>query len=588
MSTARSFSIMVGRPLQTPGKAANPPARRGYTLDRGRPAVRRRLGNGRSAMPMSGGRSRAPDESVCECPWQQDASRMEYDDIIVGGGSAGAVLAARLSEEPARSVLVVEAGPDYATLESTPDDLRDGWRMSLREHDWKLTAEAVPGRAIPYPRGRVMGGSSAVNATIALRGVPADYDEWAALGNDAWSWAKVLPHFRRLEDDPEGPDDLHGRGGPISIRRWRRDELIPTQRAFFEVCRRLGFAEVADHNHPEAAGVGPFPQNRRDRLRLSTAIAYLLPARRRHNLTIRSECLVSRVLLEGQRAVGLEVRSGAQPERVFGRRITLAAGAIGSPAILMRSGIGPTAMLLGLGIEPVVELAGVGVGLMDHPVTRLLLVPRPGSCDPRTPLAQVVVRYTAPGSGEINDMQLVMFSHVDVAGIGGPQAVAKVGTPLAIGLPVALERPHARGRLELVSTDPRAQPLIQLNFATDPQDLRRLVEGVRLAWQIAHQPEIARHTHHVALLTEETMGSDDALAAYVRATVSTQFHPSGTARMGPPGDPMAVVDQHCRVRAIPNLRVVDASVMPSIPRANINLTCIMIGEHVSDWMRDEA
>jgi choline dehydrogenase len=163
-----------------------------------------------------------------------------------------------------------------------------------------------------------------------------------------------------------------------------------------------------------------------------------------------------------------------------------------------------------------------------------------------------------------------------------------MGTPLAIGLPVALERPHARGRLELASTDPRVQPLIQLDFAADPQDLRRLIDGVRLAWQIAHQPEIACHMHHVALLSEETMGSDDALAAYVRATVSTQFHPSGTARMGPPGDPMAVVDQHCRVRAIPNLRVVDASVMPAIPRANINLTCIMIGEHVSDWMRDEA
>ena len=185
-------------------------------------------------------------------------------------------------------------------------------------------------------------------------------------------------------------------------------------------------------------------------------------------------------------------------------------------------------------------------------------------------------------------MQQVIFSHVDVAGIGGQQAVATVGTPLAIGLPVALERPHTRGRLELASTDPRVQPRIQLNFAAHPQDLRRLVEGVRLAWRIAHQPEIARHTHHVALLSEETVGSDDALAAYVRATVSTQFHPCGTARMGPPSDPMAVVDQHCRVRTIPNLRVVDASVMPTIPRANINLTCIMIGEHVADWMRDEA
>src|SRR5271165_5741 len=513
---------------------------------------------------------------------------MEYDDIIVGGGSSGAVLAARLSEEPARRVLLLEAGPDYPTLESTPGDLRDGWRMSLRSHDWGLRAEAVPGRAIPYPRARVIGGSSAVNATIALRGVPADYDEWAALGNDQWGWAKVLPHFRRLEDDPQGTGELHGRGGPVPIRRWRPDELIPVQRAFFEVCRRLGFPEVTDHNHPEATGVGPFPQSRRDRLRVSTAIAYLLPARHRTNLTIGLHCLVNRVLFEDDRAAGVDIAAEGGPEQVRGRRITLAAGAIGSPAILLRSGIGPKTALAGLGIEPAADLPGVGAGLADHPVTRLLLVPKPGSCDPQTPLAQVVLRYTAPGSGESNDMQQVMFSHVDVAGIGGQQAVATVGTPLAIGLPVALERPHTRGQLLLASADPRIPPLIQLNFAADPEDLRRLVEGVRLAWQIAHQPQIARHTHHVALLSEETMSSEDALAGYVRATVSTQFHPCGTARMGPPGDAMAVVDQHCRLRAIQNLRVVDASVMPAIPRANINLTCIMIAEHVSDWMRDEA
>jgi choline dehydrogenase len=513
---------------------------------------------------------------------------MEYDDIIVGGGSAGAVLAARLSEDPARRVLLLEAGPDYATLESTPADLQDGWRMSLRAHDWDLTAQAVPGRVIPYPRGRVIGGSSAVNATIALRGVPADYDQWAALGNDEWSWAKVLPHFRRLEDDPDGDGKLHGRGGPIAIRRWRPDELIPTQRAFFEVCRRLGFAEVADHNHPAATGVGPFPQNRQGHLRLSTAIGYLLPARHRPNLTIWPHRLVNRVLFAGDRAAAVDISAEGGPERVRGRRITLAAGAIGSPAILLRSGIGPEALLDGLGIEPVADLPGVGAGLIDHPVTRLLLVPKPGSCDPQSPLAQVVLRYTAPGSGEFNDMQQVMFSHVDVAGIGGRQAVAAAGTPLAIGLPVALERPHARGRLLLASTDPRTQPVIQLNFAADPEDLRRLVAGVRLAWQIAHQPEIARHIHHVALLSEETMSSDDALAAYVRATVSTQFHPCGTARMGPADDAMAVVDQQGRLRTVQNLRVVDASVMPAIPRANINLTCIMIGEHISDWMRHET
>jgi choline dehydrogenase len=512
---------------------------------------------------------------------------VEYDDVVVGGGSAGAVLAARLSEDPARRVLLLEAGPDYPTLESTPDDLQDAWRMSLRTHDWGLTAEAVPGRPIPYPRGRVIGGSSAVNATIALRGVPADYDEWAALGNDEWSWAKVLPHFRRLEDDSEGVDSLHGRGGPIAIRRWRTDELIPLQRDFFQVCRRLGFRAVADHNHPDATGVGPFPQNRRGRLRLSTALAYLLPARHRPNLTIRPHCLVNRVLFADDRAAGVDIAAAGGPEQIRARRITLAAGAIGSPTILLRSGIGPKAALAGLGIEPVADLPGVGAGLADHPVTRLLLVPRPGSCDPQAPLAQVVVRYTAAGSGEFNDMQQVIFSHVDVAGIGGQQAVAAVGTPLAIGLPVALERPHARGRLLLASTDPRIPPVIQLNFAAEPQDLRRLVAGVRLAWQIAHQPEIARHTQRVALLSEETVASDDALAAYVRATVSTQFHPCGTVGMGPPGDAMAVVDQHCRLRTVPNLRVVDASVMPTIPRANINLTCIMIGEHVADWMRND-
>jgi choline dehydrogenase len=199
-----------------------------------------------------------------------------------------------------------------------------------------------------------------------------------------------------------------------------------------------------------------------------------------------------------------------------------------------------------------------------------------------------VVRYTAPGSDEFNDMQLVMFSHVDVGAMGGPEAVARVGTPLAIGLPVALERPLARGRVWLASTEPTAPPVIELNYAADPEDLRRLVEGVRLAWQVAQQPEIARHIDHVALLTDETMGSPEALAAYVRATVATQFHPCSTARMGPAEDPMAVVDQHCRLRGVQNLRVVDASVIPTIPRANINLTCIMIGERVSDWMRDDA
>jgi choline dehydrogenase len=513
---------------------------------------------------------------------------VEYDDVIVGAGSAGAALAARLSEDPARKVALLEAGPDYAGVELTPDDLKNSWRMSLRPHDWGFTAEAVPGRMIPYPRGRVTGGSSAVNATIALRGVPADYDEWAALGNDGWSWRDVLPYFRRLEDDPEGSEDLHGRGGPVVISRWRRDDLIPTQRAFFDVCRRLGFPEVTDHNHPDATGVGPFPQNRRERLRFSTALAYLMPARGRSNLDIEPHRLVNRVLFEGDRAVGVEVADGTARPVTRGRRITLAAGAIGSPAILLRSGVGPEAALDELDIAPLVNLPGVGAGLADHPVSRLLLVPRPGSSDLEMPLVQIVVRYTATASAEFNDMQLVMFSHVDVAGIGGADALASVGAPLVIGLPAALERPLSRGRVTITSADPTVPPMINLNLANDPEDLRRLMEGVRLAWRVAHEPEIAAHVERAALLAEDAVESDEALAAYVRATVTTQFHACGTARMGPANDAMAVVDARCRLRGVDNMRVVDASIMPDIPRANINLTTIMIGERVADWMRGEA
>jgi choline dehydrogenase len=185
-------------------------------------------------------------------------------------------------------------------------------------------------------------------------------------------------------------------------------------------------------------------------------------------------------------------------------------------------------------------------------------------------------------------MQQVLFSHVDLASIGGEQAVAAVGTPLAIGLPVALERPHARGHQSLASPDPSRQPRIELNYTSDPHDLRRLVEGVRLAWRIANEPQIAKHVERVALLSEETMTSDEAIATYVRATVTTQFHPSGTARMGPADDPMAVIDEHGRLRGIENLHVADASIMPTIPRANINFTCIMIGERVADWIRGEV
>jgi choline dehydrogenase len=511
-----------------------------------------------------------------------------YDDIIVGAGSSGAALASRLSEDAERSVLLLEAGPDYASVEQTPQDLLDGRNMSVQVHDWGFTADAVPGRQITYPRGKVTGGSSAVNATVALRGVPADYDEWAAWGNTEWSWQHVLPFFRKLEDDQDEQGDLHGSGGPIPVRRWKSDEVRPAQQAYFNYLRRAGFPEVGDHNHPESTGVGIIPQNQRNFVRMSAAIGYLAPARHRVNLTIKPHCLVNRVLFDGRHAIGVELESGGVTQRVLGRRITLSAGAVVSPAILMRSGIGPAQDLQALGIEPLVD-APVGTRLNDHPLAFVFALPRPGVCDRAQPFIQVMLRYTAPGSDVFNDMQLYLGSQFDVLELAGPEAMAMVGAQVVIGAGASLQRPLSRGRLTLTSRDPHDQPKLDLNYCSDPkgEDLRRLVEGVRLGYGVVTSPELAPFVERVALLTDDAVASDEALAQYVQMTVGTTFHPVSTAPMGPEGDANAVVDQRCRVRGVENLRVVDASVMPNIVRCNTNLTCMMIGERVAEWMRSE-
>ena len=509
---------------------------------------------------------------------------MAVNYVIVGAGSAGSVLAARLTENPAAEVLLVEAGPDYPSREETPAELRDA-RSVADTHDWEYVASPVSGRSGPYQRGKVVGGTSSINAALAVRGTPADFGEWAALGCSEWGWDDVLPFFLRLENDLDYRDDLHGASGPVPVRRWTTQELVPAQKAFYNACRAAGFGEIPDHNHPSAAesrGVGPLPMNRHGLERVSMARAYLGPARRRPNLAIRSGCLVDKVRFAGSRAVGVDLAVGRERETVEADHVILSAGAIGSPAILLRSGVGPAASLTAAAISPVADLPGVGARLWDHPGVSMLLAPRPGSGDLNAPCLQVAARYMDKQSPDRGEVFLFIAGRVDVTAM--PEAMAEVGGPVALELCPVLMRPRAAGRLALRSADPYRQPAIELNFAADPEDLRRMKDAVRLMYDLACSAEMSAVAHGVAGLNDSAVASEDALTAYVREHVDTFGHALGTAPMGSPGDQGAVVSQHCQVHGVDNLWVIDASVMPTVPAVPPHLTTIMIAERAATWL----
>jgi choline dehydrogenase len=506
-----------------------------------------------------------------------------FDEIIVGAGSTGAVIAARLSEDGSRSVLLVEAGPDYASIDVTPRSIMNGRQLAV-DHDWGFFAEMVEGRSIEYPRGKVVGGSSAVNACLALRGIPADYDEWSDLGNADWSWRTVEPVFRAIEHDTDIVDLHHGQNGPIGVRRYPREHLTPAQAAFYEACTHAGFPETGDHNHPDSTGVGTGPWNvTADGKRISTAVGYLQPARGRENLTILSKTLVDRVIIENGRAVGVEIVGSHGPERMKGNRVTLSAGAVGTPAILLRSGIGNPLHLQALGIVPQAALPGVGQNLVDHAHVGIGWFAAAGVVESDSPYIQTVCRFTAPDSSKRNDMQAILFQAL-------PQP--------ALRLRALLVKPESRGSLTLRSTDPTVAPLIRLNLLSRPEDMRRMIAGIRLLGQFIAHPRmigigadrlvLEDKSAHDAKDIREWLANDDWVEAYAHRTVRHYVHPVGTARMGPAHDPGAVVDQHGRVHGISQLRVADASVMPTIPRANTNFPCIMIGERVAAWMAQEG
>ncbi len=515
-----------------------------------------------------------------------------FDYVIVGAGSAGCVLAARLSEVSSTRVLLLEAGGAESPRElAIPAAFSKMFKSAC---DWAYETEPEPaldGRRLYWPRGKVLGGSSALNAMVYMRGHRADYDRWAELGNAGWSFTDVLPYFRRAEDQRRGASAYHGTGGPLRVSDLRT--VNPLSRAFVAAGLELGFPANADFNGPDQLGFGLYQVTQRHGRRESAATAYLRPVRRRPNLEIRTGAHATRVLLERGRAAGVEYVGGGQRGRARAtREVLLCGGTVNSPQLLMLSGIGPADHLRSLGIDVACELPGVGENLQDHlaimvayecrrPVTlanaervaSLLsyLLLRRGPLTSNVAEAGAFVT-TQPGA-RLPDIQFHFGPAWFVEhGFGNPAGHGFTFGP-------TLLRPQSRGRVRLRSADPLMPPAIHANYLTQSADVAPLVAGIRLSRRLAATRAFGDFCGGETA-PGPTVSDDQGLAAYLRARVETLYHPVGTCRMG--ADAGAVVDARLRVHGVEGLRVVDASVMPTIVGGNTNAPTIMIAEKAAE------
>ena len=574
----------------------------------------------------------------------------EFDYAIVGGGSAGAVLANRLSARPENRVVLIEAGPDTRPDEMPPEILdafpsvayfKTDWHWrSLRVHYEKLT-DNQPQAFVPrrYEQARIMGGGSSINGMMAIRGLPGDFAEWVQRGAHGWSFEDVLPYYKRCERDLDYDGPLHGQDGPLPIRRIREQDWPGFARAARLAMREQGHAELEDHNAEFDDGHFPMAINNapgnyreghggRDGHRVSTALAYLdTGTRKRANLEIRTRTVAESIVVEGGRANGVRVRRGGESQTINAREIVLCAGAFHSPAMLMRSGIGPGAHLRQLGLTVHADRPGVGRGLQDHPMVTLVAhlrrpVRMPGSMRRHIHLG---LRYSSGHDGcPRGDMFMLANNRSGWHPLGH----------LLGAIIVCVNKPFSEGRIELRDPSPDSEPLIYFNQFGDERDLDRLVQAMRRAYALMSTSAIRDCTYGWfpstfseqardlaivspanwlktslaalaldAALTRETMmrrfmspgidihrlvEDERALREWVRSSACGSWHASATCRMGASDDPLAVVDPRCAVIGIEGLRVVDASIMPCVVSANTNLTTIMIAEKATDMILEDA
>lgn len=491
--------------------------------------------------------------------------------VIAGAGSAGCVLANRLSANPDVEVILIEAGPDYFGA-PLPPDIRNGGRNSFDAHDWGYRHQAGQ-LTLRMPRGKVVGGSSAVNTCIALRGQPLDYDEWEL---PDWTWAKCLPAFRRLENDLDyGETEIHGGRGPLTVRRHRADELTPWQAAFVEGCVQLGYPECDDTNAPGTHGVGPHAMNKVDGVRINAAMAYL-PAdvRARPNLTILPYTLVRTIRFDGVRAIGLEVERGGVVEAIDGDRVVLTCGAIATPGLLQRSGVGAPRDLRRLGVDVRVANEAVGCRVLDHCGVGMFLRPRLFAGTHRfDPVIQTTCRFSSGLFGFDNDVIVQ----------AGSTMPTPWGNPPLVSLIFSVGKTQGRGTIRWDSVDPRAQPVIDSRILEHPTDMRVALDTYDRLVEIADTPACRKVAHHFWPGRRIT-ADRRKLRARLAFMCDSGYHPSGTVPMGAaPGEEVAC-DPHGNVFGAENLVVADASLLPTMPTANIHLTVLMMAERIAEWV----
>jgi choline dehydrogenase len=522
-----------------------------------------------------------------------DRTETEFDVVVVGAGSAGCALAGRLTEDPTLRVLLLEAGGSDDVLEvQIPAGLYKTWRTRL---DWNYTTEPQPGlggRKLFWPRGKLLGGSSSINAMIYIRGARADYDEWAELtGDKSWSYDHVLPLFRRMEDNARGADRFHGVGGPLRVEDLRSPH--PWTRAVVQSTVAAGYPRNDDFNGETQEGVGQYQVTQKRGRRWSSAAAYLHPAERRPNLTVRTGALTTRVLVENGRATGVEYRAGGRVHTVHAtREVVLSGGAINSPQLLMLSGIGPADHLREVGVDVVHDLPGVGGGLQDHPLVPMVYNVRSGTSLRLAETPMNLAKWKAAGRGPLtsNLAEAGLFTRSSPE-LSEPDLQyhflpvkfwkqAEIDPDVeAFSTLVVLVHVHSRGSVRLRSADPSWAPAIDAGYLTDERDLDALVSGMEKAREIAATGPLT------SVLADEwspgpAVQGRDALRASVRDTLESLYHPVSSCRMGT--DDQAVVDPQLRVHGIEGLRVVDASVMPTLVRGNTNAPTMMIAERAAD------